>query len=139
MGGVRINKALYVQCEDALGLHLAWDEGSRKATFTAVKLLPNKVTKEDLFEVMLAKKSSQATIPGLAPFLRMKDYDFKASGNQNMALACAETKAGYQFSFTLPKGHLTPAPKQVRKPRAVKPKVAPQVAAQVDQSLADLV
>lgn len=141
MGGTRMNKCLTQKCEDALGLHLGWDETKRVMTFTAVQVLPKNVTKEDLFEINLAKDNGQASIPGMASFYRLKGYDFKASSQQTMPLTLNETaKAGFQFSFVLPSGALTPTPKAPRKPRTVKgtPPVAGK-APIADSAVADLI
>ncbi len=142
MGGVRVNKMVLDKCKDALGLHLAWDKETRKVTFTAVNLLPKGVSQEDLFEINSASKNSQGAIGGMAGFLRMQAYDFKTSGNQNFPLTVAEVNAGYQFSFILPSGALTPKPKAPRAPRApkaAKANGAPAAIANVEQSVADLV
>jgi hypothetical protein len=146
MGGTRINKCLTEHIKEALGLHLAWDEAKRVLTFTAVNLLPKNVTRDDLFEVNIqkdkeGKETGQASIVGLTSFYRLKGYDFKASGQQSMTLTVNEAaKAGYQFSFTLPSGALTPTPKAPRKPRAPKVTVSTKAPSPVaDSAVADLI
>jgi len=142
MGGTRLNKFLTDKVKETLGLHLGWDEAKRVMTFTAVNVLPAKVTKEDLFEVNVPDKGGQGTIVGLTSFFRMKEYDFKASGQQHMVLTVNENaKAGYQFSFVLPKGALTPTPKTPRKPRTPKATVVAGKAPTpvTDSAVADLI
>jgi hypothetical protein len=141
MGGTRCNTFLTNKIKDSLGLHLAWDEAKRTMTFTAVSTLPKNVTQDDLFVVALGKDTHQAAIAGLAPFFRLKGYDFKASGQQKMALTINEgAKAGYQFSFVLPNGALTPAPKTPRKPRTPKATATPAKPSVVtDSAVADLI
>ena len=140
MGGTRLNKFLSDKVKDTQGLHLAWDEAKRVATFTALNVLPKGVSEDDLFEINLGRDNGQASIPGIVNFYRMKGYDFKASGQQNMALTVTEAKAGYQFSFTLPKGALTPTPKVPRKPRTSKVTVSVKATPPVtDSAVADLI
>jgi hypothetical protein len=147
MGGTKLNKCLYEKVKEALGLHLGWDEAKRTMTFTAVNLLPKNVTREDLFDVNCpknkdGKEMGQASIIGLTSFYRLKGYDFQHSGQQNMTLVVnPEAKAGYQFSFTLPKGALTPPPKTARKARAAKgtTTVAKAPTPVTDSAVADLI
>lgn len=126
MGGVRLNGALLAKLAGSIGLYLSWDADTRKVVVTALKELIKGVTQADLFPIQEGKKGKgQSTIPGLAPFLRMQGYDFKESGNQSFLVEGKDTKAGYQFNFTLPLGALTPTPKSPRKPRTPKAPATP--------------
>jgi hypothetical protein len=143
MGGVRVNSYLVKKLAGILGLHLAWDNEERKLTFTGLTVLPKGVTAEDLFELNVGEKGKgQSTIPGITSFLRMQEYDYKASGNQNFTVTEGATKSGaYQFSIVLPKGSLTPPVKAPRAPRKPKsPTATPSTTvASVDAGVADLI
>jgi hypothetical protein len=59
--------------------------------------------------------STSATVSSGTGILKIAGYDYKKSGQQNFQVTVGD---GGILSFGLPKGALTPKPKQQRKPRA---------------------
>jgi hypothetical protein len=81
-----------------------------------------KLTDADMFDIRWnkeknkkgQKQSLSGTVSSMSGLLKANGYDYKASGQQSFAVTIGKDNV---LSFTLPKGKLTPKPKNPRKPK----------------------
>jgi hypothetical protein len=134
-GGPRVNISdkgqvtLSTQCAAVMqnvdGLAVAYDKASRLVSLLAGTPATIKAAGGvgNLVPIKSNKKSKAMFFSAAAYFAEggpFSDYSYKTSGNQGFNAEVDEK--GKTVSFTLPKGQLTPKPKQERKPRTKKVK-----------------